>query len=71
METKYFEYFVTLLCGLVFILLMEDIWIKFNSKLTNTGIKFTHIDDPNRLLPFLTGKYINQLFKTHCGTCIL
>ncbi len=70
METKYFEYFVTLLCGLVFILLMEDIWIKFNSKLTNTGIKFTHMDNPNRLLPFLTGKSLKQLSKINCGNCI-
>ncbi len=55
MRSKYFKFCVTALCAIVFILLMSDIWIKFNSNITSTGIKFTYPEDDSKLLPFLTG----------------
>ncbi len=57
MKTKHFRCLVTFLCGMVFILLMRDIWIKFNSNIISTGIKFTDPEDDNKLLPLLTGKF--------------
>ena len=56
MNVKYLKYFLTFMCGAFFIFLMKDIWAKFNSNITSTGIKFTYTEDEAKLLPVLTGK---------------
>ena len=56
MQLKCFKYVINVLCGTVFVILMRDIWIKFNSNITSAGIKFTYSEDEAKLLPVLTGK---------------
>lgn len=58
MHLKCIKYSINFLCGFVFGILMRDIWIKFNSKITNAGIKFTYSGDEAKVMPVLSGKNV-------------
>jgi hypothetical protein len=67
MQLKWIKYLINCSCGIVFVLLMREIWRKFNSNITNTGIKFTYSDDEAKLLPVLTGKKVTLIFYNKFG----
>ena len=54
MQLEYFKYFVNFLCGFVFIVLTRDIWIKFNSNITSTGIKFAYSEKKAKIIHVIT-----------------
>jgi hypothetical protein len=53
-QFKIVKYFLFILFSIMFLVLMRNVWIKFSSKMTSTGITFTEPDESGKLLPSFT-----------------